>query len=151
MCNILCTATLHWLISQRVLLGFPQGFLLAMLGGEIEGASSSRSCGSSSLRGTFICLDVSCLELFNPKGEPHSLSQQWNRQTRAFNRYMMGKEISDDAQKRVHFTCHRNGCSSNKFQLISRQQLNCWKIQTYFGIFSFFRSLNICKSTYWFA
>ena len=37
----------------------------------------------------------------NPKGEPHSLSQQWKRWKRAFNLYITGKGVSDDRQKRA--------------------------------------------------
>jgi len=91
---------------------FDKGFFLVMLGGETEEASTGSSGSLSSLKRTLVALDVGCLELFNnPKGELHSLSQQWKRWERAFNLYMMGKEVSNDAQKRVPFTCHRNGCS----------------------------------------
>ena len=38
---------------------------------------------------------------FNPKGEPHSLSQRWKRWKRAFNLYVTGKGVSDDAQTRA--------------------------------------------------
>ena len=50
-----------------------------------------------------VALDVSCLESFNPKGEPHSLSQRWKRWKRAFNLYVTGKGVSNDAQKRALF------------------------------------------------
>ena len=51
-----------------------------MLGGETEEASTGSSGSLSSLKRTLVALDVGCLELFNnPKGELHSLSQQWKR------------------------------------------------------------------------
>jgi len=43
------------------------------------------------------------LEPFNPKGEPHSLSQRWKRWKRAFNLYVTGKGVSGDAEKRALF------------------------------------------------
>ena len=38
---------------------------------------------------------------FNPKGEPHSLSQKWKRWKRAFDLYITGKGVSDEEQKRA--------------------------------------------------
>ena len=52
---------------------------------------------------TSVALDVGCLKPFNPKGEPHSLSQRWKRWKRAFNLYVTGKGVSDDGQKRALF------------------------------------------------
>lgn len=74
-----------------------------MPGGKTEGASGGSSGASSSSGTTSVTLDVSCLEPFNPKGEPHSLSQRWKRWKRAFNLYVTGKGVSDDAQKRALF------------------------------------------------
>jgi len=74
-----------------------------MPGGETEGASGSSSRASNSSGRTSVTLDVGCLESFNPKGEPHSLSQRWKRCKRAFNLYVTGKGVSNNAQKRVLF------------------------------------------------
>ena len=74
-----------------------------MPGGEIEGGSGGSSGASSSSGRTSVALDVGCLEPFNPKGEPHSLSQRWKRWKRAFNLYVTGKGVSDDGQKRALF------------------------------------------------
>ena len=74
-----------------------------ILGGETEGGSCSSSGASSSSGRTLVTLDVGCLEPFNPKGEPHSLSQRWKRWKRAFNLYVTGKGVSDDKQKRALF------------------------------------------------
>jgi len=52
---------------------------------------------------TSVALDVGCLEPFNPKGEPRSLSQRLKRWKRAFNLYVTGKGVSDDAEKRALF------------------------------------------------
>ena len=43
-----------------------------MPGGKTEGGSGGSSGASSSSGRT----SIGCLELFNPKGEPHSLSQR---------------------------------------------------------------------------
>ena len=74
-----------------------------MPGGETEGGSGGSSGASSSSGRTSFALDVSCLELLNPKGEPHSLSQRWKRWKRAFNLYVTGKGVSDDGQKKALF------------------------------------------------
>ena len=74
-----------------------------MPGGETEGASGGSSGTSDSSGRTSVALDVGCLESFNPKGEPHSLSQRWKRWKRAFNLYVTGKGVSNDAQKRALF------------------------------------------------
>ena len=72
-------------------------------GGETEGANGGSSGASDSSGRTSVALDVGCLESFNPKGEPHSLSQRWKRWKRAFNLYVTGKGVSNDAQKRALF------------------------------------------------
>ena len=72
-------------------------------GGETDGASGGSSGASSSSGRTSVALDVGCLEPFNLKGEPHSLSQRWRSWKRAFNLYVTGKGVSDDAQKRALF------------------------------------------------
>ena len=46
-----------------------------MRGGQTDGASGGSSVASSSSRRTPLTLDVGCLEPFNPKGEPRSLSK----------------------------------------------------------------------------
>ena len=46
-------------------------------------------------------LDVSGLEPGTPKGEANNLSQPWKRWKRAFNLYVTGKDVSNDAQKRA--------------------------------------------------
>ena len=74
-----------------------------MPGGETDGASGGSSVASSSSGTASVALDVGCLEPFNPKGEPHFLSQRWNRWKRAFNLYVTGKGVSDNAQKRALF------------------------------------------------
>ena len=74
-----------------------------MPGGKTEGASGGLSGASDSSGRTSVALDVGCLESFNPKGEPHSLSQWWKRWKRAFNLYVKGKGVSNDAQKRALF------------------------------------------------
>ena len=72
--------------------------------GKTEGGSSSLSSASSSSSGrTLVTLGVGCLEPFNPKGEPHSLSQRWKSWKRAFNLYVTGKGVKDDEQKRALF------------------------------------------------
>ena len=77
-----------------------------MPGGEIEGGSGGSSGASSSSGRTSVALDVGCLKPFNPKGEPHSLSQRLKRWKRAFNLYVTGKGVSV-------FTCRGNGRSGN--------------------------------------
>ena len=74
-----------------------------MPGGETEGASGGSSGALDSSGRTSVALDVGCLESFNPKGEPHSLSQRWKRWKRAFNLYVTGKKVSNEAQKRALF------------------------------------------------
>ncbi|XP_068758051.1 uncharacterized protein [Montipora capricornis] len=74
-----------------------------MPGGETEAGSGDSSGASSGSGRTSVALDVGCLEPFNPKGEPHSLSQRWKRWKRAFNLYVTGKGVSDDGQKRALF------------------------------------------------
>jgi len=74
-----------------------------MPGGETDGVSGGSSGASSSSGRTLVALDVGCLEPCNPKGERHSLSQRWKRWKRAFNLYVTGKGVSDDAQKRALF------------------------------------------------
>ena len=59
--------------------GFRQGFLLVMPGGETEGGSGGSSSASRSSGRTSVALGVGCFKSFNPKGEPHSLSQRWKR------------------------------------------------------------------------
>lgn len=65
-------------------------------GNSSDGSSTSGSAGSTS-----VVLDVSCLEPFNPKIEPQNLNQRWKRWKRAFDLYVAGKGVSDDAQKRA--------------------------------------------------
>ena len=74
-----------------------------MPGGETEAGSGDSSGASSGSGRTSVALDVGCLEPFNPKGEPHSLSQRWKRWKRAFNLYVTGKGVLDDGQKRALF------------------------------------------------
>ena len=74
-----------------------------MPGGENDGASGSSSGTSSSSGGTSVALDDGYLKPFSPKGEPHSLSQRWKKCKRAFNLYVTGKGVSDDAQQRALF------------------------------------------------
>ena len=74
-----------------------------MLGDETDGASGGSSGASDSSGRNSVALDVSCLEPLNRKEEPHSLSQRWKRWKRAFNLYVIGKGVSDDAQKRALF------------------------------------------------
>ena len=69
-----------------------------MQGGEAQGGSGSSIGASSSSGGTLVALDVGCVEPFNPKGEPHSLSQNWKKWKRAFNLYITGEGVADDEQ-----------------------------------------------------
>ena len=41
------------------------------------------------------------MEPFNTKGEAQNLSQRWKKWKRAFNLYVTGKGVSNDAQKRA--------------------------------------------------
>lgn len=71
-----------------------------------HGGSDETTSGAvgSSVNGSgmaTVALDVSGLEPFNPKGEAHNLSQRWKRWKRAFDLYVTGKGISNDAQKRA--------------------------------------------------
>ena len=70
---------------------------------QTEGGSGSSSGALSSSGRTSVALDVGCLELSNPKGEPHSLSQQWKRSKTAFHLYITGKGVSDDERKGALF------------------------------------------------
>ena len=75
-----------------------------MLWGETEGRSGGSSGALSSSGRTSVALDVGCLERFNPKWEPHSLSQKWKSWKRTFNLYITGKGVSDDEQKKTLFS-----------------------------------------------
>ena len=68
-------------------------------GGSGETNATNGAVGGSGMAS--VSLDVSGLEPFNPKGEIHSLSQRWKRWKRAFNLYVTGKGVSNDAQKRA--------------------------------------------------
>ena len=46
-----------------------------------------------------MAVEVGSLQPFQVKGVPHSVSQRW-RKKRAFQYYMLGKEITNDSQKR---------------------------------------------------
>ena len=72
-----------------------------MPGGGGTNETSGTSGGVSSSGTTSVSLDVGCLEAFDPKGDPHSLSQRWKRWKRAFNLYVTGKGVTNDAQKRA--------------------------------------------------
>ena len=72
-----------------------------MKGGGTENSSGSSTSGSAG--STSVVLDVGCLEPFNPKVEPQNLNQRWKRWKRAFNLYITGKGVSDDAKKRAVF------------------------------------------------
>ncbi|KAL9974552.1 hypothetical protein ACROYT_G011601 [Oculina patagonica] len=80
-----------------------------MPGGETEtasgGSTSSTSGSAESARSTSrsVVLDVGCLEPFNPKVEPQNLNQRWKRWKRAFDLYVTGKGVTEDAQKRALF------------------------------------------------
>lgn len=69
-----------------------------MDGSKTSGADAS-SGGTSDVSAP-ITLDVGSLEAFNPKGDPHRLSQRWKRWKRAFNLYVSGKGVTNDLQKR---------------------------------------------------
>ena len=69
-----------------------------MGGRETSGTDSSS--GETSDVSAPVTLDVGSLEAFNPKGDPHGLSQRWKRWKRAFNLYVSGKGVTNDLQKR---------------------------------------------------
>ena len=69
-----------------------------MDGRETSGTDSSS--GETSDVSAPVTFDVGSLEAFNPKGDPHGLSQRWKRWKRAFNLYVSGKGVTNDLQKR---------------------------------------------------
>ena len=75
----------------------------AMPGGETENSGSSGSGSSTSTSSVSVVLDVGSLEPFNPKVEPHGLSQRWKKWKRAFDLYVTGKGVTNDGQKRGLF------------------------------------------------
>ena len=69
------------------------------MGGRETSGTDSSSGETSDVRAP-VTLDVGSLEAFNPKGDPHGLSQRWKRWKRAFNLYVSGKGVTNDLQKR---------------------------------------------------
>ncbi|PFX23119.1 Transposon Tf2-6 polyprotein [Stylophora pistillata] len=70
-------------------------------GGSDETTSGAVSISINGSGMASVALDVSGLEPFNPKEEAHNLSQRWKRWKRAFDLYVTGKGVSNDAQKRA--------------------------------------------------
>ena len=90
--------------------GFARDLFISEMPG--RGGSGETDTTSSGVGGSFsgsrvasVVLDVSGLRPLNPKGEAHSLSQRWKRWKQAFNLYVTGKSVSNDAQKRVLLAC----------------------------------------------
>ena len=65
-----------------------------------ETSGTDSSSGETSDVSAPVTLDVGSLEAFNPKGDPHGLSQRWKRWKRAFNLNVSGKGVTNDLQKR---------------------------------------------------
>jgi len=93
-------------------------------GGSSEGdvSSASASGGVS----TPVAVEISSLQPFQVKGDPHSVSQRWRKWKRAFQLYVLGKGITHDSQKRglllhtagldvqeVYFTLVPDGAEKN--------------------------------------
>ena len=68
-------------------------------GGSGETNTTSGAVGGSG--NASVTLEVGGLEPFNTKGEAQNLSQRWKKWKRAFNLYVTGKGVSNDAQKRA--------------------------------------------------
>ena len=68
-------------------------------GGTGETNTTSGAVGGSG--NASVTLEVGGLEPFNTKGEAQNLSQRWKKWKRAFNLYVTGKGVSNDAQKRA--------------------------------------------------
>ena len=68
-------------------------------GGSGETNTTSGAVGGSG--NASVTLEVGGLEPFNTKGEAQNLSQRWKKWKRAFNLYVTGKRVSNDAQKQA--------------------------------------------------
>ena len=71
-------------------------------------------------------MEVSSLQPFQVKGDPHSVSQRWRKRKTAFQLYVLGKGITKESQKRglllhtagpdvqeVYFTLVPDGAEKN--------------------------------------
>ena len=76
-----------------------EGIYFFMIPGEGSNEGDGSSASASSEVSTPVAVEVGSLQPFQVKGVPHSVSQRW-RKKRAFQYYMLGKEITNDSQKR---------------------------------------------------
>ena len=76
-------------------------FISAMPGGGGSGETNTTSGAVGGSGNASVTLQVGGLEPFNTKGEAQNLSQRWKKWKRAFNLYVTGKGVSNDAQKRA--------------------------------------------------
>ena len=72
-----------------------------MPGGGGTGETNTISGAVGGSGNASVTLEVGGLEPFNTKGEAQNLSQRWKKWKRAFNLYVTGKGVSNDAQKRA--------------------------------------------------
>ena len=70
-------------------------------GGEASGETGGETSGETGANSVAVTLDVGSLNSFDPKGDPHGLSQRWKRWKRVFMLYVDGKGITNDKQKRA--------------------------------------------------
>ena len=70
-----------------------------MPGGSDETGNSASAATDSGVL-TPVPVEVSGLQPFQVKGDPHSISQRWRKWKRAFELYILGKGITSDSQKR---------------------------------------------------
>ena len=74
-------------------------FISAMPGGGGSGETNTKSGAVGGSGNASVTLEVGRLKPFNTKGEAQNLSQRWKKWKRAFNLYVTGKGVSNDAQK----------------------------------------------------
>ena len=71
-----------------------------MMPGGSDETGNSASAATNSGVVTPVAVEVGGLQPFQVKGYPHSISQRWRKWKRAFEIYVLGKEITSDSQKR---------------------------------------------------